>query len=44
MQFNSVKTFPASLLQSSHDPSEIILKYRFAAQETFSLLSMLKTA
>jgi len=29
--------FPASLLQSSvsHDPSEIILKCRFAAQEKF---------
>ncbi len=36
--------FSASLLQSSvsHDPSEIILIYWFAAQENFLLLSMLK--
>ncbi len=37
--------FSASLLQSSvsHDPSEIILNHSIAAQETFLLLSMLKT-
>jgi len=38
--------FSASLLQSSvsHDPFEIILVFRFAAQETFLILSMLTTA
>jgi len=32
--------FSASLLQSSvsHDPSEIILIYRFGAQETFLII------
>jgi len=37
--------FSASLLQSSvsHDPSEIILICRFDAQETFIILSILKT-
>ncbi len=39
--------FLASLLQSSgsHDPSEIILIFRFAAQKTFIIIIiMLKTA
>jgi len=36
--------FSASLLQSSvsHDPSEIILTWWFAAQETFLIIIMLK--
>jgi len=37
--------FPASQLQSSvsHDPSDIILIWWYAAQKHFILLSMLKT-
>ncbi len=35
--------FLASLLQT-HDPSEIILIFWFAAQKTFIIINMLKTA